>query len=348
MRAGGDSVPKRDPERHSTTAGAPESRGLAVAVTGAGGFVGAAVCADLEAAGHRVVRLARRPIDGHPDTVLWDLRGGHDDAAPLPAVDAVVHCAAAISTFDADGTAREANVGGSLRVAAAWPGVPIVYVSSASVYPASHVASGGRPLREDDATGDGLHDPYSRSKLEAERALVAEAEATGRSLTILRPSIVYGPGDRHILPSIHRLRFGGWVLLPGGRLPWSLTPIGLLCDAVRASVKGAAPGVQASVAGPAASIDGAAPRVRILNVAEEPPERVRDLFLRLLSAEAGRPLRAISFPAWPVRAYAWCVEAVWRVLRLRSEPVVTRSAVAYIRKERVLDLGALRRLVGLG
>jgi nucleoside-diphosphate-sugar epimerase len=303
---------------------------MVIAVTGAGGFVGAAVCAVLEAGGHRVVRLSRRPIEGHPEAVLWDLRGDYAGNAPLPAVDAVVHCAAAISTFDADGSAREVNVGGSLRVAGAWPGVPLVYLSSASVYPPSDVAGGGRPLREDDATGEGLHDPYARSKIEAERALVAEAESSGRPLTILRPSIVHGPGDRHLLPGIHRLRLGRWVLLPGGTRLWSVTPIGLLCEAVLVSVERGAPAVQ-----------GGAPGVRVLNVAEEPPERVRDLFLRLLSEEAGRPLRAVPFPAWPVRAYAWCVEAAWRVLRLKREPVVTRSAAAYIREERVLDLGAL-------
>jgi hypothetical protein len=316
---------------------------LRVAVTGAAGFVGGAVCADLESAGHRVVRVVRRPNPDYPDAIVWDLRSDRDGGAVLPAVDAVVHCAAAISTFDADGSAREANV------AAAWPGVPLVYVSSASVYPASRVASGGSPLREDDATGDGLHDPYSRSKLAAERALVAEAEATGRSLTILRPSIVYGPGDRHVLPSIHRLRLGGIVLLPGGRLPWSMTPIGLLCDAVRASVERGVPGAQArpepSACGRLGNVAQGAPSVLTLNVAEEPPERVRDLFLRLLSEEAGQPLRAIPFPAWPVRAYAWCVEAAWRVLRLKGEPIVTRSAVAYICEERVLDLAALRRFL---
>ncbi len=301
---------------------------MRVAVTGAGGFVGGAVCAVLEEAGHRVVRLARRPIDGHPDAILWDLRRDYEGEAPLPAVDAVVHCAAAIATLDLDGTAREANVGGSLRVAAAWPGVPLVYVSSSSVYPTSDIAAGGHPLREDEATGKGLRDPYSRSKFEAERGLISEAEGSGRELTVLRASIVYGPGDPLLFPRIHRLRLGGLVLLPGGRRPWSMTPVGLLADVVRASVERRAPGV------------------RVLNVADEPPERVRDLFLRLLEEDAERHLRAVPFPAWPVRVVAWCIEAAWRVLRLRGEPVLNRAAVAYIREERVLDLRALRVVLG--
>ncbi len=315
-------MPNSSPDRHYSTAG-ERGEALTVAVTGAGGFVGGAVCAALEAAGYRVVRLARRPIDGHPGAVLWDLRRDYGDGAPLPAVDAVVHCAAAISTLDVDGTAREANVGGSLRIAEAWPGVPLVYISSASVYPPTR----GTPLKEDDATGEGPRDPYARSKWEAERALVAEAERTGRALTILRPSIIYGPGDRLILPNIHRLRLGGVVLLPGGRYRWSLTPVGLLAEAVLAAV--ASP--------PDAPL--------AVNVAEEPPEEIRHFFRRLLEEDAGRPLRAVAFPAWPVRAFAWCVEAVWRALRLRSEPILNRAAVAYIAEERILDVSALARLV---
>jgi len=323
-------------------------------VTGAGGFVGARVATDLEAAGHRVVRLARRPIEGHPETVLWDLRHDYSGSEPLPKVDAVVHCAASLATLDVDRTLHEANVGGTLRVAHAWPEVPLVFVSSSSVYPPSRVAEGGAPLREADVTGEGLHDTYSRSKLEAERALVegvlggtrngAEDSApggsretsapprvkgaTGRSVTILRASIIYGPGDRTILPHIRKLRLGRWVLLPGGKKRWSMTPVGLLSEAA------------------CEAVERPAPRVRVLNVAEAPPERVRDLFQRLLEEDTGRRLRVIPIPVWVMRAYAIIVESVWRVLRLKREPMVTRSAMAYISEERILDLSALHAFLG--
>ncbi|MBN2176767.1 MAG: NAD-dependent epimerase/dehydratase family protein [Demequinaceae bacterium] len=299
---------------------------LTVAVTGAGGFVGGVVAADLETAGHRVVRLARRPIDGHPDAIRWDLRHTYSGSPSLPEVDAVVHCAASLATLDADRTLRAANVDGTRRILEAWPGVPFVFVSSASVYPAS---VDGRTLLEDDVTGEGLHDGYSRSKLEAERVLEEEADRTKRPLAILRPSIIYGPGDRTVLPNIRRLRLWRWVLLPGGQCRWSMTPVGLLSEVVRAAV-----GSMTRGSG-----------VRVVNVAEEPPERVRDLFQRLLEEETGRPLRVVPIPIWIMRAYAAVVEAVWRLLRLKQAPLVTRSAIAYISEERILDLTAMRVLL---
>jgi 2-alkyl-3-oxoalkanoate reductase len=297
-----------------------------VAVTGAGGFVGGAVAADLEAAGHRVVRLARRPIPGHPDTVLWDLRREYEGETPLPKVDAVVHCAASLATFDADHTLWAANVEGTRRILEAWPGVPLVFLSSASVYPPS---VRGKPLREGDVTGEGLHDAYSRSKFEAEGALEEEAARTQRPLTILRPSIIYGPGDRTILPSIRRMRLWRWVFLPGGASRWSMTPVGLLSEAVCAAVGSMTPGSGTC----------------IVNVAEEPPERIRDLFRRLMEEDSGRRLWVVPIPIWVMKSYAAVVEAMWRLLRITRAPIITRSAIQYISEERILDLEALRALL---
>lgn len=66
-----------------------------VAVTGASGLIGSALAASLEADGHRVRRLVRRPARSGRDEVSWDPVRGGIDAAALAGVDAVVHLAGA-------------------------------------------------------------------------------------------------------------------------------------------------------------------------------------------------------------------------------------------------------------
>lgn len=65
---------------------------LRIAVTGASGFVGRALVADLRAAGHVPIALVRRGA-GAPDTASWDPVRGELDERALGAVDAVVHLA---------------------------------------------------------------------------------------------------------------------------------------------------------------------------------------------------------------------------------------------------------------
>ena len=151
-----------------------------VAVTGASGFIGRHVAKHLAARGTDVVPV-RRPFECH--TLAEALRG----------VDAVVHLAGVVSALrDHDYVA--ANVHGTRAVAEAarTAGIPLIHISSlAAAGPASPQA----PRSEDDPPAP--INAYGRSKLDGERAIAA---VDGLRWTMLRPGVVYGPGDRALLP----------------------------------------------------------------------------------------------------------------------------------------------------
>jgi uncharacterized protein (TIGR01777 family) len=67
---------------------------LTVVIAGASGMIGSELSRQLTAAGHRVVRLVRRPAGG-PDEHQWDPAAGLLDADALNGVDAVVNLSGA-------------------------------------------------------------------------------------------------------------------------------------------------------------------------------------------------------------------------------------------------------------
>jgi hypothetical protein len=78
-----------DLERHWRLSG---SRPLRVAVSGAGGLLGSALASFLEAGGHEVLRLVRRPAAG-PREIAWDPIEGPRNPRALEGLDALVHLA---------------------------------------------------------------------------------------------------------------------------------------------------------------------------------------------------------------------------------------------------------------
>lgn len=67
---------------------------MRVAVTGASGLIGTALCASLESDGHTVIRLVRRPAV-NPGEATWDPTSGDVDLEALQGVNAIVHLAGA-------------------------------------------------------------------------------------------------------------------------------------------------------------------------------------------------------------------------------------------------------------
>ena len=165
-----------------TTIDKTPARAPIAAVTGATGFIGREVAAQLLADGWRVRALARgtagadRLLAMGASVVFGDL---HESAALgrlCDGVDAVVHCAGAVRGA---GYAefKAVNVDGTARLLEA------LDASRARLVVLSSLAA-RRPLVSD----------YARSKKTMER-LCADDES-GRARLILRPPAVYGPGDR--------------------------------------------------------------------------------------------------------------------------------------------------------
>ena len=145
-------------------------RKLRVAVTGASGFVGTALCSALREADHQP-----RPLDLHTERLEF---GG---------VDAVVHLAAVAHRRASAEELQRVNVGLAAQVGreAASAGCTMIFMSSVKV----HGEESAAPLRETSPIEP--EDDYGESKARAEEALHS---IPGLRLTVLRPPLVYGPG----------------------------------------------------------------------------------------------------------------------------------------------------------
>lgn len=172
-----------------------------VLVTGANGFVGRAVCSELERAGYGIRAGVRDVKRGHglPGelAITGDLNRDTDWSSVLQGVDAVIHLAARVhvmneSESDPLAAFRALNVDATIGLgeSAARLGVKrFIYVSSIKV---NGEVTHAQPFSPGDMPEP--HDPYGLSKWEAEEALWKIAAETGLGVTVIRPPLVYGPG----------------------------------------------------------------------------------------------------------------------------------------------------------
>lgn len=128
---------------------------------------------------------------------ISSLNASTDWSGAFECIDAVIHLAGlAHSKEFTEQDYKSVNVDGTLHLAreAAKSGVKrFVFVSSIGINGSS---SGKTPFCEN--SPDKPHDPYSCSKLEAEKGLKLISQQTGLEVVIVRPTLVYGanaPGN---------------------------------------------------------------------------------------------------------------------------------------------------------
>lgn len=210
-----------------------------VFVTGATGFVGKALVRELLKQGAVVFALVRttsntKPIelDGvtlvtgdleNPDSYLDSLRqcksvihcGGYTQAKPWEKL----HLLNAVATQRLCQACVECGIG------------RFVHVSSAAVISANpdEVLTDSHPPAP--------HDDYARSKHEGEQ-IVQEYIGKGLDAVILRPCMVYGPGEKHVFGTVAKLIRFHLLWIPGpGRGHW---PVVYVDDVASALVAAAA------------------------------------------------------------------------------------------------------------
>lgn len=176
---------------------------MQVAITGATGLVGQALCSTLSPHDFLIRAIVRSTkIQLKPSNFeiapIGEINGQTDWFNALKDVDCVVHCAARAHVMDETEAVslaayRAVNVDGTRRLAgqAVESGVKrLVYLSSIKVN-GEQTSTGVGFTASDFAKPE---DSYGISKWEAEQALLEIAASTGLEVVIIRPPLVYGPG----------------------------------------------------------------------------------------------------------------------------------------------------------
>lgn len=206
--------------------------GRRVLVTGASGFIGRSLCAELTRRGCDVLALLRRPAAGPwSSVVLAELGAGSMSAASLEGVDTIFHLAGKAhvkARSAAEVREYEAvHVHGtrSLLVAAREAGVRrFVLLSSVKA-----MGEGGEDTRDEDSPCD-PQSPYGITKLEAERLVLEELPLP--CPVVLRPALVYGAGSKGNLDLMIRAVRKG--LFPAIAFPPNARSMIHVVDVVRA------------------------------------------------------------------------------------------------------------------
>jgi dihydroflavonol-4-reductase len=178
-------------------------------VTGATGFVGAAVARNLQSAGYNLRIMHRASADLRNlnaltgERVIADLTRPKTLARALDGCDALFHVAADYRLWARRPQELFAtNVDGTLALlrAATEAGVKrCVYTSSVSTLPVSehgHIADERGVTKLDDMLG-----AYKRSKFQAERSVLEFVKTNPIEVVIVNPSTPLGPGDVRPTPT---------------------------------------------------------------------------------------------------------------------------------------------------
>jgi nucleoside-diphosphate-sugar epimerase len=308
---------------------------MRVLVTGGGGFIGGAICRALLERGDQVTAYQRSAAGNLERLGAHVVRGcitdGQSLADAVQGFDAVIHTAARAGLGIRHQDFYLPNVIGTDNVITACRknGVgALVFTSSPSVTHEQGDVEGG----DESLPYAGRYDsPYPSTKALSEQ-MVRAANGDHLKTVALRPHLVWGPGDNHVLPKLIERARGGKIKLPG---PDKLIDTTYVDNAAQAHLLAldrleTDPG---TIGGKTYFISNGEPRTQA------------DIISGLLRA-AGLEVEVKPVPPAVAMVAGTVIEGVWKLLRLRSDPPLTRWSAAHLSTAHWYDISAAKQDLG--
>lgn len=308
---------------------------MKVLVTGGGGFLGGAVVRALVARGDVVRSLSRQTYPELAAQGVEQLQGDLADAAAVSRAvqgcEAVFHVAAKPGIWGEYADYYRTNVTGTANVIAACleRGVQrLIYTSSPSV-----VFDGRDMEGVDESVPYPPHYEahYPKTKAIAEQAVIA-ANGDRLATVSLRPHLIWGEGDNHLLPRMLARAKAGQLRRIGRQDKW--------IDTIHVDNAAEAHLLAADRLFPGAPISG-----KVYFISQGEPVPMWTMVNRLLQA-AGAPQVTRAVPVSLALGLAVAFETFHRLVGSGSEPRLTRFLVRELATAHWFDISAARRDLG--
>jgi nucleoside-diphosphate-sugar epimerase len=284
-------------------------------------------------AGYAVRAMVRRGsnrgiLDGVPvEFVEGDLADVESLPGALADAEIVVHTAAHVGDWGPAEKYRAINVIGlehAIHAAARSERLRLwLQVSSLGVYPARHHYGTDETLPADPVGLDG----YTRTKAEAEVLLNHHVRRHNFPAVILRPGLIYGPGDRHALPRfIDKIQRGKMKFLGKGDRLINNTYVGNLVDAMLLAIQ------RPDVVG------------ETFNIRDERLV-TREEFVNTIADYLGKP-HPRHVPERLARLLVGPIEGLARLRGATEPPLLTRAQIKFMTLNLDYSIAKAKRVLG--
>jgi len=288
---------------------------LKILVTGGGGFLGSAICRQLLNQGHEVVAFQRSAAPHLEALDIQIVRGDVTDISGVLAVSkncsAIIHTAGKAGVWGSPDEYQKINVEGTANVIRACRELSIPYLVHTSSPSIVHTGGDIENGSENLPIADHFISPYPATKALAEKIVLA-SNKDGLKTVALRPHLIWGPGDPHILPRLVKKVRRGKLALPG---PQKVIDTIFVENAAQAHVL-----ALKELQGEARCAG------KPYFITNNEPLPQGEIIKKLLAA-VGVDVQIRPIPVGLARAVGGICELSWRIFPLGGEPPITRFAV---------------------